>query len=153
MGGGGTTFDASDRELLVEFLVDLREVMGDVIDKDVLPDELSARYRQVLGGLTVEFESVITQLRERAIDEDLRAAGLLGVPLRLKLDVYRAGRALMDWTSGLATRAAAVTLKAADVILGSLTFIPGVEPIKELKESLEVGIEVAKLRNGAGGSE
>jgi hypothetical protein len=42
-------------------------------------------------------------------------------------------------------RSVQIAFKAADSILGSLSWIPGVDQIKELKEGLEVGVVLAEL--------
>jgi hypothetical protein len=114
--------------------------MREVVDSPLIPEELQALYGQALDGLEGDFQLVTAQLRQPAIADHLLRADLTGVPRRLKQGLYDAGRAIADQPR----RAARVAFKAANIILGSLSFVPGVEPIKEIKEAIEVGIDLTE---------
>ena len=141
---GGTALGSSDGEAIAGFLDQLRAFMSDVIEGDLLPGDLVGEYREVFLGLDDAFALAIAQLQQPGIEDHLRVAGLVHLPRTLKLGVFEkaldvAGRL------GNPLRAVRAVLGAANVILGSLLMIPGVEPIKEFKETLEVGIDIADI--------
>jgi hypothetical protein len=147
-GGRGTALggpsDGDSRDSLVEFVENLQKMMGDVIDGafgDLLPEELLDDYRTVFEGLSGHFALVLSQLSQPGIEDDLRAAGLTRVANRLKIGLHTRARAIVDQP----LRALRLAFKTADIILGSLSFMPGVGPIIEFKESLDAGLDLVEV--------
>jgi hypothetical protein len=88
---------------------------------------------------------VVVQLRELVIGDYLQLANLAGLPRLNKQGTYTTARALLSGAGRRRARVAKLVLKAANVILGSLIRHPGVEPIKEFKESLEASLDLGEI--------
>jgi hypothetical protein len=140
-GGRGTTYDdRSDREALSELITDLREHLREVINEtDWLPTDSIGSYQVAFTEIQGDFNLVLAQLAEPAIDDYLAVAGLTGVQRRLKTGLHDLAR-----KASPALQATKIALKAANHILGSLLALPGVEKIKEFKETVETGLDVAE---------
>jgi hypothetical protein len=141
----GGPSDSDSRVSLIDFVKDLQKTMGDVIDGaygDLLPEELLDDYRTVFEGLSGQFDLVLAQLMSQpGLDGYLHVADLMGAANRLKTGLFTRARAIVHQP----VRALRLVFKTADIILGSLSFMPGVEPIIEFKESLDAGLDLAEV--------
>lgn len=152
--------DSESYRLLREFLETLRDLLDGVVQEPsgVIPGRHHARMRAAWEEVKPKFQLVIRELGPK-IDvgkaRRLKEAGLTGAQLQFKLSIFsHAHDSLLDqrrptdpepkaprrrFWSRLFDR----TLKAADVILGSLAAIfPPAEAIKEFKESTEAGAKL-----------
>jgi hypothetical protein len=154
------------------FLRQVEEMLADLQEnpRPIVP----GRYHESMKAAWLEVQPLFAdavaglQSAESDLMNKLKAAGLTGSQLVFKLTIFQHAHAeLMDhgtpkegqprkrpwwkrwfglfkpaWKRWFGLFKAA--LKAADVILGSLTSVlPIVEPIKEYKEAVEAGVEVA----------
>jgi hypothetical protein len=157
--------DISDDESLRrlrEFLRQIQRLFQQINDHPwrVIPSRHHDRLHAAWESLQPKFESVLAALSPATttnIVPTLRLRGLVGPELVFKLEMFAHARdRYLDhggpkkgrtrgrrWWSRWRRRLGP-TLDAADVILGSLgSVFPGVEAIREYKESVEVGIELA----------
>jgi len=123
------------------FIADLRDDLRAILDaRGSLPDSLVEDYETEFQNILPDFELVLAQLDQPAIDDHLRVVGLTGAGARLKTGLFSIAHSVLP--TGI--RATRLALKAANHILGSLLALPGVDRIKEFKESVEVGLDVAE---------
>ncbi|PYQ45486.1 MAG: hypothetical protein DMF77_04045 [Acidobacteria bacterium] len=158
--------DISDEESLRrlrEFLRQTQRLLEQIDDhpRRVIPGRHHERMHAAWESLPPKFESALAALAPATttnVVPTLRLRGLVGAELVFKLEVFAHARdRYLDhggpkrgrsrgrrWWSRW-RRLLAPTLDAADAILGSLGAVfPGVEAIKDYKDSVEVGIELAK---------
>ena len=122
--------------------IDLKETYGIVfrVFHEVISDDL-------LDGhpLKKQFEKAVDELEKRTPDFKnliLKNMGLSGEQFKLKWKGFKDNYGA--WRSTGSIRYLKFALKWLNTILGSLSFIPGLqflEPLKELKESLEHTID------------
>jgi hypothetical protein len=175
MANADSISDEEARRLLREFLKQVEKLLQDVVEnpRPAIPGQLhesmSAAWTEVQG----KFATAITGLSTTdsnvlgTLHNELQMRGLTGPQLIFKLDVFRHAhqklsnhgtakygqeqRKKRGWFArfcGFFTGA----LKAADVILDSLTGVPGVglavESIREFKEAVESGVELGEAVKG-----
>jgi hypothetical protein len=155
-GGGGDRPTAAggptqpDRQELIDFLVDLEAELSEV--SEYLGAAVPA-FAQGLPRLHQNVDLAIAQLQHEAIAGQLAASELRDEPLQMKLLVRnrarRLARAFARRLGGGARKfglivvdATKISLKAANVLLGSLLKLPGIEGIKEFKDAAEVALDV-----------
>jgi hypothetical protein len=155
--------DEESLRRLREFLHDVQRLLRQIHDRPrrIIP----GRHREAMDGawesLQPKFEAAIAALSPGTTSNvvpTLRLRGLVGAELVFKLQVFghardryldhggpKKGRSRgRRWWSRW-RRLLTPTLKAADVILGSLgSVFPGVEAIREYKETVEAGIELGE---------
>jgi hypothetical protein len=135
----------SDEGPLVLFMQDLEKLMRETVDGEFFPDELRGEFRRMLDLLSDSFELVLAQLRQPGVQDYLRVVGLTDLPLEAKTGLYWRGRGFVGRVLRQPVRALHATFGAANMILGSLLVLPGVEKIKEVKDGIEVAIDLAEL--------
>jgi hypothetical protein len=161
--------DISDEEALRrlrQFLREVQRLLQQINDHPprLIPGRHHDGMNAAWESLQPRFESAIAALAPSTtsnIVPNLRLRGLAGAELVFKLEIFahardryfdhgspKKGRSRgRRWWSRW-RRLLAPTLKAADVILGSLgSLFPAVEAIKEYKEALEVGIALGDKRD------
>ncbi len=141
---------------LISFLTDVREDLQLAVDdySFYAPEELLALQEDVMmawSDLRVTYDAVLEQVA--AIDPGLlREHGLSGPQLAIKLGAWERirRRTRQEW-SNLRSRVGRVPkgivrrlFGLAQVILGSLRFIPGIDVIMEFKGTLEEIAESAE---------
>ena len=141
-----------DRELLLRFTDGLENhVFQPLVTRHLYL--LRVRSAELIPAAWREVQANIARLREwlstgadavaTNVDDALVAAGLTGIQLRMKVEAF-----FEALGKGLGTRRNALVrwyreaLAWANVILGSLVrAYPDAEPIKELKEFMETGLD------------
>ncbi len=144
------------RRRLREFLDQLKTLLDDFVKSPrAVPGRFHESMKAAWKEIEPKFEDADKELDSNAsaLSNNLETQGLAGPQLIFKLSVFRHARdELADHTArstllqddrwwnrwrGLFK----YTLKAADVILGSLAkVVPVLEPIKEFKEALETAV-------------
>jgi hypothetical protein len=155
--------DDESRRLLREFLRQVEKLFGDLAQNPgrALPGRHHESMSAAWESVKPEFNIAINALQPpdpNTIVTQLKQRGLTGPQLVFKLAVFRHAREkLMDHGTPKAGQEKGrgwwarfrgfftSTLKAADVILGSLAeVIPVVGAIKEFKESVESAVELGE---------
>ncbi len=135
------TTKQEDIDNLNEFLTYLERLLKIVVDaRDILFDEeLRQRLLDAWDGVVKKFPDIKQEL-DSLSQSKLQAKGLSGKEAEAKLFGFkRVFRAFRKFGGLKLLRRA---LKWADVILGSLaSIIPGIDSIKEFKESVEAGLD------------
>ena len=135
----------SDRNELQIFLNEIQDLLERLLDRDeLIPSDLRPYFvdawPEVRDNLNLAKRSILGVAQDR-----LRAVGLTGAQLALKLFGFRRWFRRIDWMQILwSRRAIKAALNWANIILGSLSFVPGVEPAKEFKDALERAIDEAE---------
>jgi hypothetical protein len=122
---------------LLSFVDHTRQIMVFVIRErlDLTESELHHELNDGLREVEPHFGAVLEAIGSGRYDRQLDAAGLSGSQLNLKLKGV--GRAIARFRLTPTRRVLSKALDWINSILGSLaTAVPGVEPIKELKEAL-----------------
>jgi hypothetical protein len=143
-----------ERERLAEFVQDCYELLGQVVTEhgEWLPAELRDTYRRAWQEIEPDVRDLRAALRDGASsvpgfylseggwDERLRRAGLSGASLDLKLGGFT--RARDRFLVNPIRRFLRSPLRWANIVLGSLAGVIGAaEVLKELKETVEAGVE------------
>jgi hypothetical protein len=131
-----------DLDRLRDFVYDVTNLCFSVITehpgwlKRELLEPFNAAWPEVadrVDRLGADYESL---LGDERLEERLAQVGLSGAQLELKLSMYSLYRE--EYRAQPNRRRLARLLRAADVILGSLSKLVGrVEPLKEFKEAIE----------------
>jgi hypothetical protein len=153
--GLGAEMDQPPADELKSFLYDIHELIDDVVrtisvlsGSNASPDDVGAyvagweelNQRPLLEVISAELDAPDAILR-------LGDAGLLGAQLTAKLAPFR--RWWAEWRSARSLESLQRALKRANVILGSLaSVLPGVEALKEFKETTEAMVDEAVPRGG-----
>jgi hypothetical protein len=143
------------RGVLADFLIELEALLPRTLDgyEGWFPPELRGPLRSAWAELGESFPMADRYLREPPdavlLDAQLAHVGLAGNQLRLKVGAFRGKLA------GLGELITKPMLKSAlgwaNIILGSLSgIVPGVEAIKEYKESFEQALDDANADNSQG---
>jgi hypothetical protein len=134
----------SERKQLREFLKDVRTLMREIVEEhhDLFRTDEETRqlFRAAWSEVNPLFDTAISALNSNDYDGELKRAGLTGNQLKLKLSGFRRAQdhfRLGGWKVGPLKK----VLDWINTILGSLSAIPGVEPIKELKEAIENNLD------------
>jgi hypothetical protein len=146
---GGPT--QPDRQLLIDFLLDLEDELTDV--SGLLRESFPA-FERGLTGLHANVDLAIAQLQQEAIAGLLAASELRGAQLRMKIAARDAARALegaIRRGGTIFAGATKISLKAANMLLGSMLKLPGIEGVKEFKDAVEIGLDVVTYLSGSGG--
>ncbi len=139
---------AEERERLERFVTEVYDGLGEIIfNTEVLPADLGEDYRQAFHEADSSVEDTRRALWERteegsfAVSDDaFERAGLTGAQLNLKVSGWR--RAWARFRNDRRPRILRRALRWANVLLGSLAGVIGAaEPLKELKEAVEAGVE------------
>ncbi|MGE4068695.1 MAG: hypothetical protein AB7H88_18115 [Vicinamibacterales bacterium] len=128
-----------------------------VSGSDFVDIDLRAHFTQALPSVGERIEVAIRQLSEVRDTEEqlwrlLAQAGLVGASLNLKLTLgrrmaERATQPAKPPMTGITTRSLQPLLKWMNSFLGSLaTALPGVELVKEYKDSVELVVENQRRR-------
>lgn len=126
-----------DIESLIRFLTGLKTLMRFLVERRV-PAEPRAAFLACLPQVEADIDDAIDELRSidssgHSLYAALQRLGLTGQPLRLKIGEY---------VDRIMTGPVKSVLEMADRILGSLfKVLTQLEPVKELKETLESRIE------------
>ena len=127
----------NDCDLLGKFLNDLVTVL-DTLTKNRIPETNRKRFAGMLENVRTDMDQAIQQLKgiddpKDSLLDKLKNVGLLGESLLAKLDEFR---------DRIGHGPVLAVLGMGDVILGSLAGVLHVlEPLKELKETIENRIE------------
>ena len=157
--------DDESLRLLREFLRQLKLLLHDAVENHglAIPGRHHENVWRIVVTIEREFDSAIAALRppKAGVNQYLSAlkgVGLTGPQLEFKISIFNhAYGELMD--AGIPPKDAKPkrqrwwrrlfrpVLKAADVILGSLAKagIPGIEIVKEFKETIEAGTELVEV--------
>jgi hypothetical protein len=141
-----------DRQALIDFLLDLEEEL--TVVSGFLGTEFPG-FGQGLPRLHDNVALAIAQLQHEAIAGQLAASELLGPPGQMKVWVRTSARQLGHAVRGAGTfvvDATKISLKAANMLLGSMMKLPGIEGIKEFKDAAEVGLDVVTYLSHADGA-
>jgi hypothetical protein len=146
-----------DDALLLTFLSGVREDLQTAVNDYKLYAAEDWWYLQTNVGETWHdvldnFPVVLRALSNREYDREKLAAGLFGTQLKLKIDVWTKARiqAKQIWTriKSAAGRIPAsivhLLFDCAQTILGSLSFIPGIDAIEEFKSTIESIADASK---------
>lgn len=130
-----------DCDNLVNFIDDCEKLFDDILAGKLSNSPLKNEYkdaRKEVNHCFSETKSGITNIPIRL----LAGVGLLGDQLKLKLKGFY--EALKAWLQNSGKDLLITLLKWANIILGSLSSVLQVcEPIKEFKDCMEAGIDVA----------
>lgn len=135
----------SERDDLRDFLDQVQRLIERILDQgELIPADLRHYFvdawPDVKDNLDLARRSIMGVAQDR-----LRAAGLTGAQLALKLFGFRRWSRRIDWMNLLwSRRAVKGALNWANIILGSLSFVPGVEPAKEFKDAIERAVDEAE---------
>lgn len=131
-----------DRERLIRFLRDVSDVLEYVRDNGIylLLPHLRSHFAAALELAQPAIDEAVAELQNQHLDDQLARVGLVGPSLDLKLAGFE--YAMVMFLESLSLKWFKRLLKWINTLLGSLkSVIPGVEIVKELKESAEHGIE------------
>jgi len=145
----------TDRNHLLEFLKDTTSFLDRLVTEKVDSKQqllFRAQYHEDLDGAWKEFQanwdlSLAKKAIERTDDKALRAAGLHGAQLRLKLRLIRDLKDIFYRTGG--TGVLRRLFKAVDNLLGSLGAVAGVDhALEEIKDLLNDLLVDRRRRQG-----
>jgi hypothetical protein len=132
----------TDQERLQTFIDRVRVILSELVGAQ--NDLLRPVMRPLFTDAWAEVVETVPRVRAAVgslSDDQLRTLGLSGAQLTLKLEGFRlADQALTlgGWTDDIVKK----VLDWINILLGSiLAGVPGAEPLKELKESLEKELE------------
>lgn len=132
----------TDQEELHSFIERVRTILSEIVgaQNHLLRKEMRPLFTAAWAEVEPLIPNVQTQVKLLS-DDRLTQLGLSGAQLRLKLQGFRLADTALT-SGGWRSRLVKKVLDWINILLGSiLAGVPGAEPLKELKESIEAEID------------